>query len=258
MCLVTFIKDKHPDYPLIMLANRDESYDRPAAPIHRWTEYPNVTAGMDLKEYGTWLGFTDEGRFILILNYPFQDWEPTLNPPRSRGKLLKDYLTKAFSIATFEQYLRESRTQYNGYHLLYGTLKELRYYSNVEDTFLTYGSGLYCLANTKDDLSQHRMDRSSQLLQRYVNEHTSELNVEEMTAFFMDNQVSEKMDNYPKELDRDLALKHSPIFIEGEDFGTVGTTAILLHKDGTLHVREVKYGRNGITEITEKQQRMDL
>ena len=258
MCLVTFIKNAHPEYPLILLANRDELYDRPAAPIHRWTEYPNVTAGMDLKEYGTWLGYTDNGRIIVVLNHPFQDWEPSLEPPRSRGKLLKDYLTKDFTIEDFEQYLRENRTEYNGYHLLYGTFDDLRYYSNIEDRFQTFDKGLYCLANTKDDLSNHRVDRSSDILQQFVDAQTGEINPEELTAFFMDKEVTEKMENYPKELDREMAINNSSIFIEGEDFGTVGTTALLVKKDGTVHVREVTYDRGGITEVSEIKQKVSL
>lgn len=258
MCLVTFIKNAHPVYPLILLANRDELYDRPAAPIHRWTEYPNVTAGMDLKEYGTWLGYTDKGRIIVVLNHPFQDWEPSLEPPRSRGKLLKDYLTKDFTIEDFEQYLREKRTEYNGYHLLYGTFDDLRYYSNIEDRFQTFDKGLYCLANTKDDLSNHRVDRSSDILQQFVDTQTGEINPEELTAFFMDKEVTEKMENYPKELDREMAINNSSIFIEGEDFGTVGTTALLVKNDGTVHVREVTYDRGGINEVSEIKQKVSL
>lgn len=258
MCLVTFVKDAHPEYPLILLANRDELYDRPAAPIHRWTEYPTVTAGMDLKEYGTWLGYTDNGRVIVVLNHPFQDWAPTLEPARSRGKLLKDFLTKDFTLDDFETYLQENRTAYNGYHLLYGTFDDLRYYSNIEDHFQTFNKGLYCLANTNDDVSNHRVDRSSEILQQFINTQTGEINPEELTAFFTDKKVSEKMENYPKMLDREIAINNSSIFIEGEEFGTVGTTALLVKKDSTVHVREVKYDRDGITEVSEITQKVSL
>lgn len=254
MCLVTFIKDGHPDYPLILLANRDELYNRTATPIHRWTDHPNVTAGIDLSAKGTWLGYTDNGRFIAVLNHPFVKWTPTLEPPRSRGQLLRDYLTSDLSIATFEAYLKENRTKYNGFHLLYGTFDDLRYYSNVEDTFLQFDQGLYCLANTKDDLSNHRVDRSSELLQQYVDTKDGNLDMKELTTILMDKEVAKQMQDYPEEISQDLAINNSSVFIEGEEFGTVGTTAILLHKDGTIHVREVKYNRDGITEVTEKTQ----
>lgn len=254
MCLVTFMKDVHPDYPLILVANRDEEYDRLALPIHRWADYPTVTAGMDLKELGTWLGYTDDGRFIAILNYPFNDWTPTLERPRSRGKLLRDYLTKPFSIPEFEDYLQESRKSYQSYHLLYGTFEELNYYSNATDTFRKFEGGLHTLSNTTDDLSNHRKEYSSELLENHVKNNSNNLELSELTTLMQDKKFSETMENYPKEIDREVAKQYSSIFIQGEDFGTVGTTAILLHKSGKISIQEIKYDRNGITEVTSKEQ----
>ena len=258
MCLVTFMKDVHPDYPLILIANRDELYNRPAAALHRWTDVPTVTAGLDLKEKGTWLGYTNDGKFIAILNYPFTEWQPKKTTPRSRGQLLRDYLTKDILLDDFDQYLQDSRFDYNGYHLLYGTFNDLRYYSNVDDQFHTFKSGIHCLANTKDDLSNHRRDRSTDLLVQYVDEHTGELKLEELTALMQDDVKAEMLEDYPKELDREMAEQNTSIFIHGDEFGTVGTTAILVDKNNHVHVREVKYDQEGITEVTTKEQHLNL
>ncbi|MEY8292078.1 NRDE family protein [Carnobacteriaceae bacterium 52-44] len=258
MCLVTFMKDVHPDYPLILIANRDELYNRPAAALHRWTDAPTVTAGLDLKEKGTWLGYTNDGKFIAVLNYPFTEWKPKKTTPRSRGQLLRDYLTKDILLDDFDQYLQDSRFDYNGYHLLYGSFNDLRYYSNVDDQFHTFESGIHCLANTKDDLSNHRRDRSTDLLARYVDEHTGELKLEELTALMQDDVKAETLEDYPKELDREMAEQNTSIFIHGDEFGTVGTTAILVDKNNHVHVREVKYDQEGITEVTTKEQHLNL
>jgi len=256
MCLLTFMKDQHPDYPLIFLANRDELYDRPAAPIHRWTDHLFVTAGVDLKEFGTWLGYTDQGHFIALLNHPFTEWEPTLELPNSRGTLLHDYLTKNLPLPQFEKNLRENRKKYNGFHLIYGTFTDLRYYSNVDDSFDTFEAGLHTIANTKDDLSDHRKNRSSELLETYVEKNPQNIKLEELTAILADQQLSETMKDYPKELEYDTARNNSSIFIQGDDFGTVSSTAILLDNEGKIKVREVKYDREGITEITSKEQQL--
>ncbi len=253
MCLVTFMKDEHPEYPLILVANRDELYDRPAAPIHEWEDSPGVIAGVDLQEYGTWLGYTKEGKFITVLNHPFVEWTPTIDPPRSRGKLLRDYLTNDFTMEEFKTYLHENRKEYNGYHLLFGTFDDLTYYSNVQDTFKTFESGIHCLANTFDDLSHHRKKRSTDLLSQYVNRKSGKLDLEELTAVLSDKQFADKLEDFPEELDPELAKRQTAIFIQGEEFGTVGTTAILVDKEGQVSVREVKYNQNGITEITEKE-----
>lgn len=254
MCLVTFMKDVHPNYPLILVANRDEFYDRPAVAIHQWPDEPTVTAGLDLKEKGTWLGYTNSGKFIAILNKPFTKWKPKIATPRSRGQLLRDYLTKDISLDDFNKILQASRFNYNGYHLLYGTFNDLRYYSNVTDTFHTFKSGLYCLANTTDDLSNYRKERSSEHLAQYVHTNKEKLDLEKLTKLMQDDKKAEIIKDYPKELDYETVKQSTSVFIHGKEFGTVGTTVILVDKKGRIVVREVKYDQKGITQMTTKEQ----
>lgn len=69
MCLLLIAKKIHPDYKLIIAANRDEFYNRPTMPADFWNEYPNILAGKDLQAKGTWLGITKEGKFSALTNY---------------------------------------------------------------------------------------------------------------------------------------------------------------------------------------------
>lgn len=69
MCLIAFAWKAHPDFPLIVAANRDEWRARPAAPAHWWEDQPNILAGRDLKAGGTWLGVTRSGRFAALTNF---------------------------------------------------------------------------------------------------------------------------------------------------------------------------------------------
>ena len=258
MCLVTFMKDVHPTYPFILVANRDELYSRLAEPIHRWVDEPTVTAGIDLKEKGTWLGYTNEGKFIAVLNHPFTGWEPERINPRSRGQLLRDYLTQEIAINEFNHYLQTTRLDYEGYHLLYGTFNDLNYYSNVANQFHAFPPGLHCLANTTDDLSKHRKDRSSEHLAQYVHANKEELDLEELTRLMQDNKKAKRIKEYPKELEYETAKQNTSVFIRGEEFGTVGTTAILVDKQGNIHVREVKYDQKGITQVTTQEQTLNI
>ena len=257
MCLVTFMKDVHPDYPLIFITNRDELYDRAAAPIHRWVDYPEVTAGVDLKAYGTWLGYAKNGKFIAVLNHPFEKWAPSLEEPRSRGKLLRDYLTTDISITEFEHILRETRTEYNGYHLIFGTFDDLRYYSNINNVFQNFKTGTHTISNTTDDLSKHRKEYSCALLKNYVDKHKNDLKLDELVQLMQNKEPSEDLEDFPPELSMDIAKEASAIFIKSEEFGTVGTTAILLDKEGRIQVKEVKYSPEKITEITTLEQQLD-
>lgn len=64
MCLVTLAFQSHPKYPLIVVANRDESYERPSAEAAFWSDHPDLLAGRDLEAGGTWFGVNraDAGR----------------------------------------------------------------------------------------------------------------------------------------------------------------------------------------------------
>ena len=90
MCLIVFALNLHKDYKLIFAANRDEFYNRSSAPAKFWNGYPNLLAGKDLKEGGTWMGITKQGTIAAITNY--RDLHNLkLNAP-SRGNLVKDFL----------------------------------------------------------------------------------------------------------------------------------------------------------------------
>ena len=58
MCLIAFAIDKHPRYPLVLVANRDEFRDRPTESAHFWPDASHVLAGRDGRAGGTWLGVT--------------------------------------------------------------------------------------------------------------------------------------------------------------------------------------------------------
>ncbi|WP_395408183.1 NRDE family protein [Pseudoduganella sp. UC29_106] len=61
MCLIVFAWQVVPGVPLIAAANRDEFYERAAAPAAPWPEFPHVFAGRDLKAGGSWMGITPPG-----------------------------------------------------------------------------------------------------------------------------------------------------------------------------------------------------
>lgn len=69
MCLILFAYDCHPKYKLVVASNRDEFYNRPTSPANFWPDNPDILAGKDLKEGGTWMGITTSGRFAALTNY---------------------------------------------------------------------------------------------------------------------------------------------------------------------------------------------
>jgi uncharacterized protein with NRDE domain len=71
MCLVALAIDENRRFPLVIAANRDEFFDRPAARMGWWTPAeggPEILAGRDLQAGGTWLGLSASGRLALLTN----------------------------------------------------------------------------------------------------------------------------------------------------------------------------------------------
>lgn len=71
MCLAALALDADRRFPLVVAANRDEFFARPASRLAWWSPgagLPDILSGRDLQAGGIWLGLTAEGRFGLVTN----------------------------------------------------------------------------------------------------------------------------------------------------------------------------------------------
>jgi uncharacterized protein with NRDE domain len=135
----------HPDYPLVLAANRDEFYRRPAAPAQWWPEPQNLLAGRDLEAGGTWLGVTRQGAFAALTNFR----DPARQRPEapSRGRLVPEILARASSPAARLAHLQVEGPRYNGFNLLWSEGGELCVYESVPERTQHLGPGIYGLSN---------------------------------------------------------------------------------------------------------------
>lgn len=94
MCII-LLSTAHPDYPFILLSNRDEFLNRETANAG-WWDAPNehVLGGRDLQraERGTWLGVTKQGRLAALTNFR-EDNDHLKAKDKSRGGIVNAYLT---------------------------------------------------------------------------------------------------------------------------------------------------------------------
>ncbi|MFL6560130.1 MAG: NRDE family protein, partial [Bacillus sp. (in: firmicutes)] len=128
MCLILFAYQVHPDYKLIVAANRDEFLQRSTAKAHYWQDSPDILAGRDLEKMGTWMGVTTAGRFAALTNY--RDPKEVTEGKKSRGELVADAMKYKGNIKDYMKNLVEKKDLYPGYNLLAGDGTELYYYSN--------------------------------------------------------------------------------------------------------------------------------
>ncbi|HEX6126185.1 MAG TPA: NRDE family protein, partial [Pyrinomonadaceae bacterium] len=148
MCVIYLAYDVHPQYPLILLANRDEFYDRPTAPANYWNDHPGIFAGRDLVAGGTWLGITKAGRVAAVTNYR----EPGApKGSRSRGDLVAEFLKTRTSVKDYLSGIEERQNEYSGFNLLAGEFNadrcELSYFSNRGNGVQPLEPGIYGLSN---------------------------------------------------------------------------------------------------------------
>ncbi|HEX2094035.1 MAG TPA: NRDE family protein, partial [Longimicrobiaceae bacterium] len=115
MCLILLAHRVHPEYPLVVAANRDEFYERPTAPAGWWEEAPEVLAGRDLRGGGTWMGITRGGRFAAVTNY--RDRVPASAGAPSRGHLVGAFLRGGEPPDTYLRALRPGAAEFAGFNL---------------------------------------------------------------------------------------------------------------------------------------------
>ena len=89
MCVLLVHHRVRADAPVVLLANRDEDYDRTFDPPSRWPGAAGIVAPRDKRANGTWIGTNAAGLVVAITNRPSE------GPPRrlrSRGLLVADVL----------------------------------------------------------------------------------------------------------------------------------------------------------------------
>jgi uncharacterized protein with NRDE domain len=92
MCTLAIFYNVFDGYPLLVAANRDERYDRPAMPPALIAADPKILAGKDLSAGGTWLGVNEYGLLVGILNRRLNREVSARLQVRSRGLLCLDLL----------------------------------------------------------------------------------------------------------------------------------------------------------------------
>ena len=227
MCLILFAYKMHPSYRLIVAANRDEFYERPSSPAEFWEDAPQVLAGRDLKEGGTWLGITRAGKFAAITNY--RDPAALKTGAPSRGKLVSNFLTGPESAASYIKKVSRQAHKYNGFNLICGDDADILVYSNRGDV-QKLEAGIYGLSNRLLDSSWPKVMRGKKALTEAMMEKGAAL---ETTIFTIlaNRKIApdKKLPSTGIGLEWERLL--SSIFIESPGYGTRSSTVLLIGKN---------------------------
>jgi uncharacterized protein with NRDE domain len=223
MCLIFLAVNHHPDFKLIVAANRDEFYNRKTAPAEFWKDNPDVLAGRDLEAGGTWLGITKQGRISMITNYR----DPkNINPNApSRGQLVLDYLTSRVSPEAFLQSLEPTAKSYNGFNLLTGTPDEMWYFSNYRDGAQELRPGLYGLSNHFLETPWPKVEAGKKKMKELL---SKAFKPEDFFSLLYDDKVAadDLLPDTGVGLERERVL--SSMFIKSPGYGTRCSTVVMI------------------------------
>lgn len=243
MCLIIFGLEAHPRYKLVLIANRDEFYQRPSLPAHFWEENKDILAGKDLEKGGTWLGITKKGKFAAITNY--RDPKNIKKDAPSRGELTANYLNGNTNPLKAMFQVQMKAHQYNGFNLLLGDPEDLFYYSNYAKSIQKVGQGIHGLSNHLLNTYWHKVSLGKEKLERYLNNNT-ELVVEELLNLLEDETQPEEEKHVQQTglpLEQEKML--SPMFIRSPEYGTCSSTVLLwdLNNRITFAEKVFKFGK---------------
>jgi uncharacterized protein with NRDE domain len=133
-------------FPVVIAANRDELYARPALPPRRLADIDAV-AGLDGERGGTWAGATARGFFAGVTN------QRTGGPPdptrRSRGDVVVECLRRGESAAVHDYLRGLDLVRYNPFNLIFGDARglECAYARDGELRFEAVPPGVSVLPN---------------------------------------------------------------------------------------------------------------
>lgn len=238
MCLIIFAYKIHPQYPLILAANRDEFYARPTERIHWWNDDKQLLAGRDLKAGGTWMGLHQSGRLAALTNY--RDLSTEKDNAPSRGQLVVDFLQSSLSPQEYLDRLHPVSGQYSGYNLLTWEKEQLFWQSNMASQWETVSPGIHGLSNHLLDTSWPKVDKGKQALKEILEseDNDTSISVESLFALLGDREIAKDeflpQTGVPMKWERLLSAMH----IESDGYGTRVSTVIIVDRHGKVFVEE--------------------
>lgn len=237
MCVIFIAFKHHAKYPLLLLANRDEFYERPTARAAFWEDAPDIYGGRDLVGKGTWLGVNRNGRFAAVTNYrdPGAD-----HGTRSRGDLTADFLLGNTPTREYLEEIQKHADEFSGFNLIVGEInsarRELYYYSNRDGEIRKLASGIYGISNHLLDTPWPKVEKGKRQFVELLENNDPPR--EEMFALLTDEALADDdqlpSTGVPFEIERAL----SAVFVKLPGYGTRCSTVLSFDNDLKFDLEE--------------------
>jgi len=227
MCLILVAWRVHPDYPLVVAANRDEFFARRTATAAFWKDAPQLLAGRDLEAGGTWMGVTRNGRFAALTNY--RDPAQNRSGAPSRGALVADFLAGDETPQAYLERINAYGSQCNGYNLLASDGETLWWSSNMGGEPRLLQPGVYGVSNHLLDTPWPNVRAGKTALAQALGGLPDD---EALLELLQDDGIhpDEHLPQTGVPLDWERLL--SSAFVKSPDYGTRSSTVLCVGQDG--------------------------
>ncbi len=225
MCLILFAYQQHADYPLIVIANRDEFYARPTRDAH-WWDNSDVFAGRDLEAGGTWLGTNRRGHFAAVTNV--REAGGMKPGKRSRGELTRDFLEGQDPAEDYLQQLDTHDQEYSGFNLLLGDPQGLWFYSNRDQNIKPIEPGIYGISNGRFDEPWPKLSSGKLELEAML---SGDIDPPQLMEILTDHRAAHDHELPSTGVPLDIERMLSSRFIRSPEYGTRACTVLLMDKD---------------------------
>ena len=235
MCLILFAFQQHADYPLIVIANRDEYYARPTQNAHWWND-ADIFAGRDLEANGTWLGINRQGHFAAVTNVR----EPggMKASKISRGELTRNYLSTTQTAEEYLQQLAPHDQNYAGFNLMLADQQGIWFYSNRDHGIKRIEPGIYGISNGGFDEPWPKLSTGKLELEAML---SSGIDAGELMEILTDHRVAHDHELPDTGVPIDIERMLSSRFIRSPGYGTRASSVVLMDKHQRVVFREQNF-----------------
>ena len=236
MCLLLVAIDVLPGYPRLLLGNRDEFHARASAPARPWHDDHRVVGGRDLAAGGSWLALRDDGRFAAVTN--LRTGVPA-TAPQSRGALVRDFVTGDHTPSGNLDALRTRIDEYGPFNLVVGDAEQVFALGSGDGIVRRLDAGVHLISNGAIGVHWPKTER---LQQHFIAQIAEGYDESRLLDLLLDEE--QPADSLLPETGVGIELERrlAPVFIRGDRYGTRAATLLARRADGTLVLRERRFG----------------
>lgn len=242
MCIITIAYKVREEQPLLVVANRDEFYNRPAAQATYWKEDSAVFGGRDLEKMGSWLAVNKNGRFAAVTNY--RDFTLPLDGEKSRGFIVNDFILGTQSSELFLKQIQNEGSLYGPMNVIVYDGEALFHYNNVTNSIQEVLPGIHSVSNATLNTPWPKLERMKSLVSSAIAQGSNNLELIEIGQD-LEKPADERLPSTGISIEMEREL--SSIFVLREGYGTRCTTIVSQAADGSIEFIEQTYdeGKKG-------------